>query len=158
MAVLRAHQLHGFPGVKELRRASRFSAWDKGIRAAIVWTGYADPIITQEAIRSDDPVRAENLRLLWVLREKFIVDVRPLKQHGNIGRALSYEEKTKVLFAADSNPEWQNARWAMTLAFCTTVRGVEIKNLHWRDVDLLGRSFTVRRSKDGCWTALDSNE
>jgi integrase len=26
--------------------------------------------------------------------------------------------------------------------------GVEIKNLHWRDVDLLRRSFTVRRSKN----------
>jgi integrase len=35
----------------------------------------------------------------------------------------------------------------MTLALCTTMRGVEIKNLHWQDVDLLRRSFTVRRSK-----------
>ena len=33
------------------------------------------------------------------------------------------------------------------LALCTTMRGVEIKNLHWRDVDFLRRSFTVRRSK-----------
>jgi len=74
-------------------------------------------------------------------------DVRPLKEPRSIGRALSYEQKVRLLHAADSNPEWQNARLAMTLALCTTMRGVEIKNLHWADVDLLRRSFTVRRSK-----------
>lgn len=70
-AMLRAHQLHGFPGTKTLKNASRFPTWDKRVRAAIIWAGYADPIITQEAIRSDDPVRTENLRVLWILREKF---------------------------------------------------------------------------------------
>jgi integrase len=53
----------------------------------------------------------------------------------------------RLLHAADSNPEWQNARLAMTLALCKTMRGIEIRNLHWRDVDMIGRSFTVRRSK-----------
>jgi integrase len=74
-------------------------------------------------------------------------DIRPLKEPRSIGRALSYEQKVRLLHAADSNPEWQNARLAMTLALCTTMRGVEIKNLHWQDVDLLRNSFTVRRSK-----------
>ena len=74
-------------------------------------------------------------------------DIRPLKETSSIGRALSYEEKVRLLHAADSKPEWQSARLAMTLALCTTMRGVEIKNLHWADVDLLKRSFTVRRSK-----------
>lgn len=32
-----------------------------------------------------------------------------------------------LLRAAGSNPEWENARLAMTLALCTTMRGVEIK-------------------------------
>ena len=27
------------------------------------------------------------------------------------------------------------------------MRGVEIRNLHWRDVDLLRKSFTIRRTK-----------
>jgi hypothetical protein len=70
-AVVRAHQLAGFPGEKKLKSASRFLSWDKRVRAAIVWAGYADPVITQEAIRADDPVRNENLRLLWSLRESF---------------------------------------------------------------------------------------
>jgi integrase len=74
-------------------------------------------------------------------------EIRPLKEPKSIGRALSYEQKVRLLHAADSNPEWQNARLAMTLALCTTMRGVEIKNLHWQDVDLLRNSFTVRRSK-----------
>jgi integrase len=74
-------------------------------------------------------------------------DIRPLKEPRSIGRALSYEQKVRLLHAADSNPEWQNARLAMTLALCTTMRGVEIRNLHWQDIDLMGRSFTVCRSK-----------
>jgi integrase len=74
-------------------------------------------------------------------------DIRPLKEPRSIGQALSYEQKVRLLRAADSNPEWQNARLAMTLALCTTMRGVEIKNLHWQDVDFLRNSFTVRRSK-----------
>jgi hypothetical protein len=73
-AVLRAHQLNVFPGEKLLKNASRFPAWDRRVRAAIVWAGYADPIITQESIRSDDPLRIENLRVLWILREKFRAD------------------------------------------------------------------------------------
>jgi Bifunctional DNA primase/polymerase, N-terminal/Primase C terminal 1 (PriCT-1) len=70
-SVLRAHQMQGFPGEKLLKRASRFPMWDKRVRAAIVWAGYADPIITQDAIRSDDPTRNESTRLLWILRGKF---------------------------------------------------------------------------------------
>ena len=74
-------------------------------------------------------------------------DIRPLREPRSIGRALSYEQKVRLLHAADSKPEWQNARLAMTLALCSTMRGVEIKNLRWQDVDLMGRGFTVRRSK-----------
>lgn len=70
-SVLRAHQLQGFPGLKLLKSGSRFPQWDKRIRAAIVWAGFADPITTQDAIRSDDPTRNESTRLLWMLRGKF---------------------------------------------------------------------------------------
>ncbi len=86
-------------------------------------------------------------------------DVRPLREPKSIGRALTYEQKVTLLHAADSKPDWQNARLAMTLALCTTMRGVEIKNLHWRDVDLLRRSFTVRRSKtDAGLRSIPMNE
>ena len=75
-------------------------------------------------------------------------DVRPLRgSTSTVGRALTLDEKMRLLRVADAKPEWQTARLAMTLALCTTMRGVEIKNLHWRDVDLLRKSFTIRRSK-----------
>jgi hypothetical protein len=70
-AVLRAHQLNGYPGVKLLKKASRFPVWDRRVRAAIAWAGYADPLATQEAIRMDDPLRWEHLRVLNILRGKF---------------------------------------------------------------------------------------
>ncbi len=86
-------------------------------------------------------------------------EVRPLKEPRSIGQALTYEQKLRLLRAADSKPEWQNARLAMALALCTTMRGVEIKNLRWRDVDLLRRGFTVRRSKtDAGLRSIPMNE
>jgi integrase len=57
------------------------------------------------------------------------------------------EDKLRLLSTAGSNPDWENARLAMTLALCTTMRGVEIKHLRWRDVDFLRQSLTIRRSK-----------
>jgi len=74
-------------------------------------------------------------------------DIRPLREPRNIGRAMSLEDKLRLLSTAGTNPDWENARIAMTLALCTTMRGVEIKNLRWRDVDFFRRSLTVRRSK-----------
>jgi integrase len=65
----------------------------------------------------------------------------------NIGRALTYEEKVKLLKRAGSREEWQNATWAAQLALNTTMRGHEIKGLCWRDVDMIGRALTVRLSK-----------
>jgi len=60
-------------------------------------------------------------------------DIKPLREPRSIGRAMSLEDKLRLLNAAGSNPNWENARLAMTLALCTTMRGVEIKNLRWRD-------------------------
>ena len=60
---------------------------------------------------------------------------------------MTYEEKIRLLKSAAARPEWQNVAWAATLALNTTMRGVEIKNLCWCDVDFLRRSLTVRRSK-----------
>ena len=47
----------------------------------------------------------------------------------------------------------------MTLALCTTMRGVEIRNLRWQDVDLLKRTLTIRRSKtDAGLRSIPMNE
>jgi integrase len=74
-------------------------------------------------------------------------DLRPLKEPRSIGRALTHDEKLKLLRVAGQHPEWQHAEAAMSLALCTTMRGCEIKRLQWRDIDLLNRTITVRTSK-----------
>ncbi len=74
-------------------------------------------------------------------------DVHPLKEPRTIGRALSYEEKLRLLQVARQNEEWGRAESAMSLALCTTMRGCEIKRLQWRDIDFLSPAILVRASK-----------
>ena len=77
----------------------------------------------------------------------FAEEIRPLPVRENIGRALTYEEKVKLLKRAAARPEWQTAAWAARLALNTTMRGCEIKGLRWRDVDMMARTVTIKRSK-----------
>ncbi len=77
----------------------------------------------------------------------FADEIRPLPVRENIGRALTYEEKVKLLKRAAARPEWQTAAWAARLALNTTLRSCEIRGLRWRDVDMIGRALTVRHSK-----------
>jgi len=39
-----------------------------------------------------------------------------------VGRALPKQQKLDLARLASTNPDWQNARLAMTLAFNTTMR------------------------------------
>jgi len=57
------------------------------------------------------------------------------------------DEKLRLLKLAASRPEWQVAYLAAVLALNTTMRSGEIRGLRWRDVDLMERTLTVRRSK-----------
>jgi len=77
----------------------------------------------------------------------FADEIRPLPVRQSIGRALGYDEKLRLLKVAASRPEWQNAAWAASLALNTTMRGCEIKQLRWRDIDLMEKTLTVRKSK-----------
>ena len=73
-------------------------------------------------------------------------DIRPLPVRENVGRALAYEEKLRLLKIAGSRPEWVIARLAMALALNTTMRACEIRGLRWRDVDFMERTISVQRS------------
>jgi integrase len=75
------------------------------------------------------------------------VEIRPLKEPRSVGRALTHEEKMRLLRVAGCNEEWQRAASAMSIALCTTMRGCEIKRLQWRDIDFLRRAILVRASK-----------
>jgi integrase len=77
----------------------------------------------------------------------FADEIKPLPLRQSIGRALSYEGKLQLLKTTALRPEWQNAAWASTLALNTTMRGCEIKQLRWRDIDLIGKALAIRKSK-----------
>jgi len=77
----------------------------------------------------------------------FSDDIHPLPVRQNIGQALAYEEKVKLLHRAATRDEWKSVAYAARLALNTTMRGCEIKDMRWRDVDMIGRTLTVRKSK-----------
>jgi integrase len=60
---------------------------------------------------------------------------------------MSLDEKLRLLRLAAINSDWQSARLAAVLALNTTMRGCEIKQLRWRDVDLMGKTLTICKSK-----------
>jgi len=81
-------------------------------------------------------------------RWSLVADEIPrLPERRDIGRALSLEEKTRLLKMAALKPEWDTARAAAILALNTTMRGCELKGLRWQDVDFMERTVTIRRSK-----------
>jgi integrase len=65
-------------------------------------------------------------------------DVRMLTEVGGapVGRALTPEEQKRLFEAAASNPEWDHVFRAAVLAANTSMRGVEVKHVRRRDVDL----------------------
>ncbi len=74
-------------------------------------------------------------------------DIRPLKEPSTIGRAITEEEKQRLLKMAVMRPEWETAYLAAILCLNTTARGCELKGLQWCDVDLFARTLTIRTSK-----------
>ena len=53
-----------------------------------------------------------------------------------IGRALTPEEQKRLLETAAKNPEWEHVYCAAVLAANTSMRGVEVKHVRRKDVDL----------------------
>jgi integrase len=64
-----------------------------------------------------------------------------------VAKVLTAEQKRTLFETAASKPDWMVAHCAAVLAVSTSCRGVELKNLRWRDVDLFDRVMTIRRSK-----------
>jgi len=74
-------------------------------------------------------------------------DIRPLREPSTIGRALSEEDKQRLLKTAVLRPEWETAYLAAILCLNTTARGCELKGLRWADIDLFQRTITIRKTK-----------
>jgi len=65
----------------------------------------------------------------------------------SIGRALTHEEKLRLLKTASQKPEWETAYSAAILALGTTMRTCELRGLRWADVNLIDRTLIVEESK-----------
>jgi integrase len=74
-------------------------------------------------------------------------DIRPLKEPSTIGKALSEEDKQRLLQTALMRPEWETAYLAAVLCLNTTARGCELKALQWEDVDLFQKTMMITKSK-----------
>jgi integrase len=74
-------------------------------------------------------------------------DLKPLPERRDIGRAMTPDEKLRLIKVAKSKADWDTARLAMTLALNTTMRGCEIRGLRWQDVNLIDQTLTVCHSK-----------
>lgn len=95
-------------------------------------------------------MEAGALRRLFKMAKRWHVfsdDIKRLPEQSHVGRALTGEELDGLLMLAESRSEWAALRLAIVLAVNTTMRSAELKNLRWRDIDLLSCTIIVRRSK-----------
>ena len=65
-----------------------------------------------------------------------------------VGRVLTHEELRRLEETALANPEWEHVYCAAVLAANSSMRGVEIKHLRRKDVDLAASTIHIRRSKN----------
>jgi integrase len=65
-----------------------------------------------------------------------------------VGRALMVEDKRRLFEMAASKDEWMTAYCAAVIAVNTTCRGVEIRSLRWKDLDLAKAVVHINRSKN----------
>ncbi len=74
-------------------------------------------------------------------------EIKPLREPSTVGRALTHEEKVRLLKTASQRPEWETAYWAAILTLNTTMRGCELRGLRWLDIDLIEQTLTIPKSK-----------
>ena len=92
LTILRANFVAGRPQMT--LKPSRFSRWDREIRASIVWVGLADPFVTRGRIEASDPERAANAAVLTAWHDQF----------GSVAVSTSV-----VIKKAEDNVELRNA-------------------------------------------------
>ena len=122
------------------------------LREYITWRKQQKPLRGDAPEISNRTVNMEVAfirRLLKRAKRLHVVadDLKPLPERRDIGRAMTLDEKLRLIQAAKTNPNWANARLALTLVLNSTMRGCEIKGLQWRDVNLIDRTLTIRHSK-----------
>jgi integrase len=80
----------------------------------------------------------------WRLDGKYAPLPEPISE---AGRSLSPEEEVKLIDAAKSRPEWTVAYHATILENETGMRGVEVRNLQIKRIDLFAGEVHLQKSK-----------
>jgi integrase len=80
---------------------------------------------------------------LWHLLEP---DFRPMRENGEIGRALTNDEAVRLLAAAKRSRS-RSLYPALVLLLNTGMRVSELRTMRWRQVDMIDRTVTVGTSK-----------
>ena len=88
---------------------------------------------------------------LWAMMAD---DITKCPERSNVGRALQVDEKSVLFETAGRRPSWTVAHCGAVLAASTTCRGVELKGLKWKDIDLFEKVFWVDQRRD--WSPDDS--
>jgi integrase len=114
----------------------------------------ATRIASYQAYRKEENASARTLnKELQVLRQilkryklwaNIQDDVRFERESDNVGKAITEQEESQLLAACESN---LLLRTVVSLALNTALRKNEIRTLRWRQIDLLGRTLTVGRTK-----------
>lgn len=73
-------------------------------------------------------------------------DFRPLRESENIGKALTADEEDRLLAAARKSRSL-SLYPALVVLLNTGLRVSELRTMQWQQVDMLGQSLTVGRSK-----------
>ena len=99
---------------------------NKRLGAVPVWRVTPEQVLSyvrerKTAGRSNATINRELEIIRGVLKRAkrwhhFSEEIHPLPVRQNIGRALTYEEKVKLLRRAAARPEWQTVAWAARLA------------------------------------------
>ena len=135
---------------KERSKALRKSFGERALRRITV-----DMIVRYQFTRKAEGVSGRTINLEVGLLRRILKrnkqwarlgdDVKMLPEKPKPARVLTPEEKARLLETAALKPDWQIARCAAVLALHTTMRGCELKGLHWQDVNLFDRILTILR-------------
>lgn len=80
----------------------------------------------------------------WTLDGKYQPLPEPVSE---AGRSLTPEEEVKLIDTAKSRPEWAVAYHATILENETGMRGVEVRNLQLKRIDLMAAEIHLQKSK-----------
>jgi len=71
LTIVRAYILAGRPGLAP--KLASFEGWSDNVRSALIWLGEADPVVSMEVARNEDPERVELSDMIAIWATEFRV-------------------------------------------------------------------------------------